>query len=403
MLFRDLVLGASVQDSRPSMSPELVLRTLLPAVAFAVGACIGSFLNAAIHRLPRGLKLHEPSRSFCPSCGRTIPLLLNIPLVSWLMLRGRCRWCREPIAFRYFLVELVTALCFLAVWREHFAGPGQGGETARALGVVVTLWVLVALLLAATFIDIEHFIIPDSITLGGTAAGLLASFLLPELHDRGTMWGGLLEGAAGAALGFVLLWLVVLMGKMLFGKISHRFDEPQPFEISQPGGEEAPIVIRLGEHEYEWHEIFYRSWDRLDMEVTELSIDGEARELEGEGSRFRVVPDGFLLDGEKIDLESVREIRGMLTLAVVPREAMGFGDVKFIALIGAFLGWQAVLFTLFAASVSGAVLGLLQKTLLREQWTRPLPFGPYLAWGAFLWLFTGPAIWLWYLGLLRQG
>ncbi len=74
-----------------------------------------------------------------------------------------------------------------------------------------------------------------------------------------------------------------------------------------------------------------------------------------------------------------------------------------MAMIGAFLGWQAAVFTIFAASVAGSVMGLLQKSLFREQWSRPIPFGPYLALGAFLWIFTGPAIWFWYIGILRRG
>ena len=80
---------------------------------------------------------------------------------------------------------------------------------------------------------------------------------------------------------------------------------------------------------------------------------------------------------------------------------MGYGDVKFVAMIGAFLGWQAAVYTLFAASIIGAIVGLFQKFVAKEEWSRPLPFGPYLALGAFLWIFTGPAIWVWYLSSLR--
>jgi leader peptidase (prepilin peptidase)/N-methyltransferase len=81
---------------------------------------------------------------------------------------------------------------------------------------------------------------------------------------------------------------------------------------------------------------------------------------------------------------------------------MGFGDVKFMAMIGAFLGWEAAVFTIFAACIIGAVVGLVQKLILREQWGRPLPFGPYLALAAFIWIFIGPAIWYWYVGILRS-
>lgn len=372
-----------------AISPVLVFEVYFPILAFAIGACIGSFLNVVIYRLPNGLSVNEPRRSFCPACKTPIPLWLNIPLVSWVMLLGKCRSCRAPIAFRYFLVELLTAICFLALY-DH--GMGRYGPAG-----VLALWIVAALLIAATFIDFDHFIIPDSITLGGTVAGLVASFAVPALHGESIWWRGGMMGIVGAATGFGFLWMIVLMGKMMFGKIHHRFDEAADFEISQPGGEETPIIIQLGEHRYEWEDVFFRKWDRLELELVALSFDDEPRAF----STFRVLGDALELDGERIELETVKKVSGKILSAVVPREAMGYGDVKFMAMIGAFLGWPAALFTVFAASIVGAVVGLLQKLVLREQWSRPLPFGPYLALGAFLWIFTGPVIWFWYLGILR--
>ncbi len=371
------------------MSPQFLFDVFLPAMAFAIGACIGSFLNVVIYRVPKGLSVNEPRRSFCPNCKTQIPIHLNIPLLSWLLLRGKCKWCGTRIAFRYFLVELLTAICFLALFQHGIARHGLPG--------VVALWVVASLLIAATFIDFDHFIIPDSITIGGTVAGLIASLAVPSLQGEALWWRGGLMGLLGAAVGFSLLWLIVLMGKMLFGKIHHRFDGPVEFEISQPGGEEAPILIRLGEHIYEWGDVFFRKWDRLELEVHELYFDGDPQEF----TSFRVLGDALELDGKRIELETVKKVSGRISSAVVPREAMGFGDVKFMAMIGAFLGWQAAVFAVFAASIVGAVVGLLQKGVFREQWSRPLPFGPYLALGAFLWIFTGPAIWFWYVALLR--
>ena len=372
------------------MSADAILNLALPVIAFFMGACIGSFLNVVIYRVPLGMSVDEPRRSFCPSCKTQIPIYLNIPLFTWLMLRGKCKWCGSKIAFRYFLVEFLTAICFLAVWKNSVPTLGLGGTVA--------LWILVALLIAATFIDIDHFIIPDSITIGGMVAGLVCSALFPGLHEQEIWWRGLLQGAIGAGIGFAMLYLVVLMGKFAFGKIKHEFDEAVNFKISQPEGEDGPIIIQLGEHEYEWGDVFYRDWDRLEMDITELQLDGKEREVKDE---FCVVADGLMIDGEKVDIENVKVVSGKCTRAVVPREAMGFGDVKFIAMIGAFLGWQAILFTIFAASIVGAVIGLLQKALAKEEWSRPLPFGPYLALGAFLWIFTGAFVWQWYWHLLR--
>jgi len=323
---------------------------------------------------------------------------LNIPVVSWVMLRGRCKWCEKPIPVRYLLVEVLTGIVFLAIWMIKVPEAQTILGNYGILGEVFALWILTSLLIAATFIDLDHFIIPDSITVGGCGVAILLSFLVPALHGEVIWWKGGLQGILGAVGGFVLLWLVVLLGKMAFGKIRHEFDEPTDFEISQPGGDEEPIIIRLGEHEYEWGDVFFRSWDRLETEIQDLYLNEEKREFK---ESFTVLGDGFEIDGERIEVEDVKKVSGKITKAVVPREAMGYGDVKFVAMIGAFLGWQAAVYVLFAASIIGAIVGLFQKFVAKEQWSRPLPFGPYLALGAFLWIFTGPAIWIWYLSRLR--
>src|SRR5947208_15631423 len=129
-------------------SYELIFRCF----AFALGAAVGSFLNVCIYRLPRDLSVNEPRRSFCPACKQQIPWQQNLPLLSWLFLRGRCASCGSRIAFRYLAVELISALLFLAVW---LAFPWE---------IALTYWILVSLLIVATFIDFEHFIIPDEVT-----------------------------------------------------------------------------------------------------------------------------------------------------------------------------------------------------------------------------------------------
>src|SRR5213079_2195713 len=132
-------------------NPVAVYNFLFATCAFILGAAVGSFLNVCIYRLPRDLSVNEPRRSFCPACKKPIPWRQNLPLLSWLFLRGKCANCGSRIAFRYFAVELLTALLFLAVWIS-FPWP-----------VALVYWVFVSLLVAATFIDFEHFIIPDEI------------------------------------------------------------------------------------------------------------------------------------------------------------------------------------------------------------------------------------------------
>ena len=371
------------------MTPEIFLETVGPIAAFFIGACVGSFLNVVIYRVPLGLSVNEPKRSFCPHCKTQIPGWLNIPLVTWLMLRGKCKWCKAPISPRYFVVELLTALLFLAAW-QRFAGDGYG--------VVFACVVLLSLLIAATFIDIDHFIIPDSITLGGLAVGLVCSVAFPALHGEVSHWRGLLAGVAGAAVGYGLLWAVVNLGKLAFGRLRYEFEAPAKWEIAQPDPEENP-VIRIGENEKSWDDIFFRDSDRLIIEATEVDLNGEPSGEE----EVVIKNESVEVGGKKFSLDEVKSISGKCLKATVPREAMGFGDVKFIAMIGAFLGWPAVLFTVFVAAITGAVIGLLQKLVVREEWTRPLPFGPYLVIGAILWVFAGPPILGWYLRLLGFG
>src|SRR5690606_1569185 len=130
-------------------------------------------LNVVIYRLPLNLSVNEPRRSFCPHCKTQIPFYQNIPLFSWIFLGAKCAKCKEKIPFRYFGVELLTAGLFLALWNLCIAN--------QSLLLVFPLWILTSLLIAATFIDFDHFIIPDEITLGGTAAGIVCSLIFPAM------------------------------------------------------------------------------------------------------------------------------------------------------------------------------------------------------------------------------
>src|SRR5438067_1326814 len=142
-------------------------------VFFLFGCIVGSFLNVCIYRLPLGQSVVSPP-SHCPHCQYSIPWYLNVPLFTWLYLRGKCKNCGAPISVRYFLVELLTAVAFLGCWLAF------GRQSA---GVAVVYCIFLAGLIAATFIDFEHFIIPDEITFGGMVVGVLLSVLVPQLHE----------------------------------------------------------------------------------------------------------------------------------------------------------------------------------------------------------------------------
>src|SRR5437762_8212135 len=199
----------------------MIYGRLFSAFAFVLGACVGSFLNVCIYRLPLNLSVNQPRRSFCPSCKTQIPWHQNLPLVSWLMLRGRCAKCGARIAFRYFAVELLTALFFLIIWKTF---PWQ---------IAIAYWIFIALVIAATFIDFAHFIIPDEITIGGTIAGLIASTVVPQLMNTDRRLLALLISAGAAALGYALLWLVLEGGKLVFGKKRIRFEKPTAFTLTR--------------------------------------------------------------------------------------------------------------------------------------------------------------------------
>ena len=351
-------------------------------LAFVTGAAIGSFLNVGIYRLPRDISIKEPSRSFCPNCKTQIPWRQNIPIVSWLFLRGRCAKCGARIAFRYFGVELLTALLFLAVW-EVF--PWK---------MAIAYWVFVSILLIATFVDLEHFIIPDQITIGGTIAGIVASFIVPELMNADSRLAALVRAALAAALGYVILWIVLEGGKIAFGKKRVKLDGSSPFSWTRQGGDADFIV---GEERSLWSDYFAREKDRLLLHCDEAKIDNRAfgnEILEFHYNRVRVGPDEFMLD-------TVDRISGVAHELEIPREAMGRGDLKFLAAIGAFLGWRGVLFSIFAGSVIGSVVGLATLLIGKRVWSAKLPFGPYLAFGALTWMFFGEKFVQWYVKLVN--
>ena len=267
------------------MSPELVLAV----IAGIFGALIGSFLNVCVYRLPRNESVVHP-RSRCPRCGTTVVWYDNIPVISWLGLAGKCRTCKNPISIQYPIVEAVVALAWAgAFWFLGF--------TALALSAALFITLLIGILLT----DAQHFIIPDEMSLGGLAAGLVLSFFTPI---------GWKAALIGAVAGYLLLWVVKTVGDLALKQ-------------GWIGGQE--IKDALGEDE--------------------------------------------------------------------PVTAMGGGDLKMMAMIGAFLGWRGVLLTVFLGALTGSLIYL--PFLFRK--TKPLvPFGIYLALGAFVTLVAGDRLTAWY-------
>jgi leader peptidase (prepilin peptidase)/N-methyltransferase len=265
---------------------------LFQTLAFGVGACIGSFLNVCIHRLPRGLSIVAP-RSACPGCGRPIAWYDNIPILSWFLLRGRCRGCRMPIAGRYPFVEAATALLFLALAMTR--GFSFAWLEAAAFGAAI-----VALIL----IDAEHQILPDAITLPMIAAGLASAPLSVHFAPGGDPPPGFGDRLLAAVTGYVLLFLV---------------------------------------------NASYRGWQAMKKIQKAERLDG-----------------------------------------------IGQGDYKLLAMIGAFLGLQLMLFTLFVGAVAGALVGLYLMAFRGYEWRSKLPYGVFLGGAALLALFFGEPAVQWY-------
>ena len=339
------------------------------AAVFVFGLVCGSFLNAVIHRLPRGIGLGHPKRSFCPHCGRSLPWFENIPVLSWVFLRGKCAGCAARIPWRYPLVELLTAVLFLWLWLSF------------PPGVAAAYMVLVAILVAGTFIDLEHMILPDSLTLGGVAVGVVLSMLVPGLQP-GADWEERLRASLfGAGLGFAVLFAVVELGKLAFGRKRFELQPEEEFEVLDAGGEPR---LRIGGEEWELAEFFYRPSDAIELHA----VGGEL---------WRLDANGVSCGGRLRSYVEADGLRGRAHAVVVPREAMGFGDVKFMLTLGAFLGWPGALFSIAAGSVIGAIAGVGLLAFRRLDEAGRIPFGPYLAAGALLWVAAGPAVlgWLW--------
>ncbi len=348
---------------------------LLPLCFALMGACVGSFLNVVIYRMPRGLSVQEPRRSFCPHCKAPIPWYLNLPLVSWLLLRGKSACCQRPIALRYWLVEVAGAALFAAISRAFAA------EDVVTQALICT-WA--AAMLASFCIDWEQMVVLPTLTLAAAAAGLGVAVLSPWLVTGGALLptDGLLWSAGGALGGFLLFRLVALLGRLLFGHRRESFGMNLPWSLRQQGDD---LELRIGERRLLWSELFLEEGNHLTLHGATLM--GQGGEAAGE---LRFCVDAVELPGgRRLELEKCDSLSGTCAGYALRREAMGSGDAWLALAIGALCGWQGVVFAL----VAGSLLGILQALIARIHRGQPMPFGPVLIAGAFIWLFWGQSLW----------
>lgn len=364
--------------------PDAFPGWLLPLIFGLAGACIGSFLNVVIYRAPLGISINDPARSFCPACGEPIPWYLNIPVLSWLVLRGRSACCRTPISFRYCLVELGTALLFAALaWKYADA----------SLGAAILLCVWSALAILIIFIDAEHLIVFRSQTLIGAAAGTAACcfypFLLPD-NDIITRMDAFQGAVVGGMAGYAVIRLVIELGKLLFGSWKEHFDFPAAWRLKEPESDREDLQLLINGQPYDWSMLFHRATDKAVLSGGISVIDGDPQ---GAGSvtlhRDRIE----LENGDVFFLEDVASVEGTLTDIHAKREAMGSGDAWILMMAGCVGGWQGAVFCLFI----GSLLGIVQAVVSRMGFGKNLPFGPALLSAAFIWLLGGDQWWFHYI------
>jgi leader peptidase (prepilin peptidase)/N-methyltransferase len=368
----------------------------LPTLYFLVGACVGSFLNVVIYRIPRDKSLVMPPSS-CPSCGKHIRFYDNIPLVSWLFLLGRCRYCRARISPRYFVIELLTALVFLGVFWLYFrSGLRVGLPTFLGGGWFVYLVTLILLsaLIAASAIDLEMWIIPLSICWFATAAGFIASglaplvihpatirhyFLLPTTEDMIIVESvSIASLTAGALIGLILSLILLAAGVI-----------KRSYDISQL--QTAPQNTDKDSQKSEGAEEFNDRAEMLKEIVFLLPIIICAVAAEKLISQFPSVHQrwiefsqlpvvaGFIgsLFGYFVGCGIVWAVRILGTLAF-GREAMGLGDVHLMGAAGAVVGPLFVIIAFFIAPFFGLSWAAMQMFFKK---TRQIPYGPFLSMG----------------------
>lgn len=332
--------------------------------------------------MPLGLSIVSPP-SHCPHCKYSIPWYLNVPLITWLYLRGKCRNCGAPISPRYFLVELLTGVTFLGCWLEY----GR-----QSPGLAIAYAIFLSGMIAGTFMDFEHLIIADEITIGGIAAGFACSFVVPALQGQVSHGEALKQSVIGIALGAGLVYSIVRLGKLFFGRQTIELPPHSRIVFTE-------TAVQLPDREIPYEDLFYRQTDTI--EVNALTVELVDRCYKD--VIVRLTPVTLRIGDETLNPEEVPHLEAVSAAIVLPREAMGLGDVKFMAAIGAFLGWKGVLFSLAASSVLGSAVGVTAIALKKQNWSSRLAYVPYISMAAAIWIFCGKQLVGWWLETVRSG
>lgn len=215
-------------------------------------------------------------------------------------------------------------------------------------------------------------------------AGFVISFLMPQLHQTKSFVSGMMLSMAGIVVGAGLVYAILRLGKLMFGRQLISLDRDTKVTFT-----ESAIV--LPDREIPYEEVFYRKSDAIIISARRVElVDRGYAEAE---IRVALLAGQLQINEEKLNPEQCLHMEMNASELVLPREAMGLGDVKFMAAIGAFLGWQATLFSLMVSSMIGAAVGVVLILLGKREWSSRLPYGPYIAAAAAIWVFWGWQIW----------
>ncbi len=357
---------------------------------FMFGCCIGSFLNVVIYRLPREKSLVHPG-SACPHCGRAIRFYDNIPLLSWLLLRAKCRNCKAPISPRYFIVELLTGVVFLGMYLAYFhtsirpTMDVDGGWFVYLLHLI-----LIAAFIAASGIDLELWIIPLSICWFVTAAGLLGSAIGGYIIDPGVIRAySLLPTASprtaslavGAVVGLAVSWLLLRTG-VLKRSYEQAVGEEKDAAIQDDRGRPAgpgPFDEPQFNHRLEaLREILFLLPIIVCAVLVSAMLGGSGQVATWWGRLLtHPVVSGLLgsLFGYFVGCATVWATRVLGTLAF-GKEAMGLGDVHLMGAAGTVIGPVMVVIAFFIAPFFGLGWALFQ---MFSKKIRQIPYGPFLS------------------------
>ena len=388
---------------------------IFSAFAFVLGCCVGSFMNVVTWRLPRGESLVYPP-SHCPRCGHAIRAWENIPIISWLCLRARCSGCGLPISVRYPLGEAAVGMLYFLVWYAVW-------HRMLPWAFLPDAFFLTGALLAAAWIDACHRFIPDMISYSGLVVAFALAIFLPmgrlalqepiSPHSGAFMFSGLrhllgapdlpqwgwalMDAGFGAALGYAILAIASWSLRRLLGNRNGRCAPPVEVRLSACCLEPlTPIPGVCETKQVAWEELLEREDDLITLHGAILS--GKEQEKSAV-AHVRAGRAGVMVDGEMRSWSQMKSLTMMVERWSLPGDAIGAGDVKYLAMIGAFLGADAVLYTLLWAAVLGLAFALLSRCLTwlfaRRQSSQSgwrewsVPFAPFLSIAAFLWMTCG--------------